>query len=484
MKVAIIGGGISGLSCGIYLAKNNIDVTIYEKNHYAGGFLTTWERKGSIIDGCMHWMFGTKDGTRLNNIWKDMGVLDRTSIYDPETFCSISLDDKWFHYYMDIDKFEQELLKYSENDDEEIKIFIESIKSMGIMEMPTDLPYDLDNDQKKYMPSMKIMRKLRYYLKLTIKEMSERFNSKMIKYALRNFLINENFNAYYFIQTLSNFMNGDASLPVGCSKSVQEGMKNRFLSYGGNILYNEEIKEILVENNIAKSIVLKNGSIVDYDYICLAVDPYVAEKLIKQELAPYKELSNDKDKYLTYSYCIASYKTKKDMSKYSMAIVKKIDNWSFNGISGAYLSLRQYGYDETLIKNGNTTIQVYITTYEKDYDIIKNMNKEEYKEFKSKIGEYFKDILEKEFNDSFELIDVLTPLTYERYNNAYKGTFMPYVLAPGLTQILRSQRVEGINNLVLANQWLMLPGGSCVAVTMGKFASQIILHDIGYNYRF
>jgi hypothetical protein len=49
------------------------------------------------------------------------------------------------------------------------------------------------------------------------------------------------------------------------------------------------------------------------------------------------------------------------------------------------------------------------------------MNKEEYKEFKSKIGEYFKDILEKEFNDSFELIDVLTPLTYERYNNAYKG---------------------------------------------------------------
>lgn len=53
-KVIIIGAGLAGLSSGIYLKKEGYDVTIYEKNNYAGGFVTTWIRKNAIIDGCMH----------------------------------------------------------------------------------------------------------------------------------------------------------------------------------------------------------------------------------------------------------------------------------------------------------------------------------------------------------------------------------------------------------------------------------------------
>nr|MCR5232042.1 FAD-dependent oxidoreductase [Acholeplasmatales bacterium] len=290
MKVAIVGGGIAGLSCGIYLAKQNVDVTIYEKNHYVGGFLTTWERKDSIIDGCMHWMLGTKDGSRFNKIWKDMGVLDHLDIINPETFCSIKYDDNWFHYYRDIDRFEKELLKYSDNDDEEINLFIEAIKSMGVMEIPTLMPYDFEN-QPKFRLDKNVLRKLKNYLRLNVKEMAMRFNSKVIRYALRNCLINEHFNAYYFIQTLSNFMNGNDSLPKGCTKAIQDGMINRFLSYGGNIIYNEEIKEVIIDGNKAKGIKLKNNNIVDYDYICLATDPYQSMKLLNKELAPYNDLS-------------------------------------------------------------------------------------------------------------------------------------------------------------------------------------------------
>ena len=38
-KVAIIGGGPSGLTCSAFLAKDGIDVTIYEKYNYLGGLL-------------------------------------------------------------------------------------------------------------------------------------------------------------------------------------------------------------------------------------------------------------------------------------------------------------------------------------------------------------------------------------------------------------------------------------------------------------
>lgn len=483
MKAIIVGGGISGLSCGIYLAKNNVDVTIYEKNPYAGGFATTWLRKGSLIDGCMHWMLGTKEGTKLNKIWHDVGVFDHVSIYHPKSFCSIQYENEWFHYYNDIDLFEKELLRHSSNDEEEIKIFIEAIKAMGVMEIPSDLPYELE-DLSKFKMNMNILRKMRYYLKLSVHDLALRFKSKIIQFALRNCLVNEHFSAYYFIQTLSNFMNGNDSIPYGCTKSIQEGMLNKYLSLGGKIEYSKDIDEILIKENKAIGIRYKNNECDYADYIVAACDIHETERLIQKEIHPYHELDLDKGKFKTYSYCIASYKTKSDVSKLPVAVIKKINSYNLCGIEGDTLSYRQYGYDNELILNGNTTIQVYLTTYEKDYEKIKQMTKEEYKAFKNKVGEFFLDELKKELNVDLELIDVLTPLTYERYNHSYKGTFMPFALGPGLNQVIRSQYVEDASNLILANQWLMLPGGSCVAVTMGKFAAQLILHDIGLEYNF
>ena len=438
MKVIIVGGGISGLACGIYLAKSNVDVTIYEKNHYAGGFLTTWKRKNSIIDGCIHWMLGTKDGTRFNKIWKDLGALDKCDIYHPDTFCTLEYESNLFNFYNDINKFEKELLKYSNSDEEEIKNFIEAIKAFGVSEIPTDISYELE--EPDYKLSMNIFRKMRNYLKLSIGEVANRFNSKIIRFALKNCLINEHFSAYYFIQTLSNFMHGNSSIPYGCTKTVQDGMLNRYLSLGGKIVYQEEIKEVIIDNSLAKGIILKSGKEELADFVVLATDIHESKNLLKREIEPFNKIDLDKDKYMTYSYCIASYKTKSSLKDINPTLIKKINEFNICGLKGNTLSIRHYGYDDSLINDGNTTIQAYLTTYEKDYEIIKNMSKDEYQNFKKELGEFFLEEIKKVYDIDLELIDVLTPLTFERYNNSYKGTFMPFVLKTGMSQVIRKQR--------------------------------------------
>ena len=75
-KIIIIGGGIAGLTAGIYGLKANYDVEIYEKNHIVGGECTGWDRQGYYIDNCLHWMMGTNRGTDLYNIWKTVGAID------------------------------------------------------------------------------------------------------------------------------------------------------------------------------------------------------------------------------------------------------------------------------------------------------------------------------------------------------------------------------------------------------------------------
>lgn len=41
MKIAIIGSGISGLTCGYYLHRYH-DITLFEANDYIGGTLRRW----------------------------------------------------------------------------------------------------------------------------------------------------------------------------------------------------------------------------------------------------------------------------------------------------------------------------------------------------------------------------------------------------------------------------------------------------------
>jgi len=55
-KIVIIGGGIAGLSAGIFAQKNGFESTILEKHHTLGGECTGWDRQGYHIDGCIHWL--------------------------------------------------------------------------------------------------------------------------------------------------------------------------------------------------------------------------------------------------------------------------------------------------------------------------------------------------------------------------------------------------------------------------------------------
>ena len=50
MRVAVVGGGISGLISAYVLAKNDVEVVIYEKEDYLGGHANTVTFDGLDLD--------------------------------------------------------------------------------------------------------------------------------------------------------------------------------------------------------------------------------------------------------------------------------------------------------------------------------------------------------------------------------------------------------------------------------------------------
>ncbi|MCQ2799992.1 MAG: NAD(P)/FAD-dependent oxidoreductase [Bacilli bacterium] len=480
-NVIIIGGGVSGLSTAIHLRLLGYDVTIFEKNPYCGGFLTSWYRKGNTIDGCVHWMLGTKEGTGINKIWHELGALTSdTKIIKTNTFYQTQFEGKVFNFYNDFEKLKEEFLRYSEGDEETIEKMFQTIKYLidtSHLEPDSDTPMELF-DPSKMTLDKDFIRNCASYLKLSLKDLALSFNSPIIRWALNTSLINHHFNAFYFLQTLANLIAGNDGIPEGGSHAMRDRIVNRFISLGGKINYCSDVSKIIIEDGIAKGVVVKDKEYYA-DYVVIASDiHYAIDNLLPKGalITPYEVYDADPVKHPTYSFVIACYKTKADLSNEEVGVIEKVEPYEFFGRTHDYLSVRHYTYDKSLNNDEYITVQVMLTTYDEDYKLIDSLPRSEYVKLKSDIGNFYKEMLEKKYGAEFELIDVSTPHTYERYNHAYRGAFMTYPLGPKMKQNIMSSR-SNIEGLYLSNQWVYAPGGlGCSAIT-GKLVAKLIDHD-------
>jgi len=80
----VIGAGIGGLVCGTLLAKAGLKVLIAEQHYVAGGYCSTFRRKGYVFDAATHFypLLGNFD-TITGRLLQDLGVPTRWVKMDP-----------------------------------------------------------------------------------------------------------------------------------------------------------------------------------------------------------------------------------------------------------------------------------------------------------------------------------------------------------------------------------------------------------------
>ena len=102
---------------------------------------------------------------------------------------------------------------------------------------------------------------------------------------------------------------------------------------------------------------------------------------------------------------------------------------------------------------------------------------EPYKAEKERISEEVIAAFIERFPESegkIKIIDMATPITYERYCNAYRGAWMSWAPTPGAKIRFISGILPGLDNFYLTGQWIMPPGGLPTAVMTGCWTIQRI----------
>ena len=84
--VAVVGGGLAGLSAGCALAESGYHVHLIERRPYVGGRASSYEHPGTgeVVDNCQHVLLGCC--TNLIAFYKQLGVADRIRWFDRITF--------------------------------------------------------------------------------------------------------------------------------------------------------------------------------------------------------------------------------------------------------------------------------------------------------------------------------------------------------------------------------------------------------------
>jgi len=480
-KVVIIGGGIAGLSAGIYSAMNGFETEIIEMHDVAGGQCTAWDRKGYRFDFCLHWLVGTSKGA-FHEIWKETNVINNeTEIIDHEIHSRI-LDDEGneFIIYSNIERWEKYLIELAPEDKTSIQKMCTDMRKSALLE-PFALAPELRSlfDYIKIIPQMlPVFNVIRKFGRLTCKEYFEKLNfkSKRIKSVFFQLYGKRNFSALAFIFMLGWYNQKNAGYIKGGSYPLAQRMVEKFGNLGGKLTYKKKVEKIIVDNNVAKGVLLSDGTTIPADFVISAADGYATIFNMLDAKYISKEIDFAYKNWELFTPIVqVSFGIKKAIPSESPIIInisrgKKIGKTKLeNGYS-----IMNYSFDSTMAPKGKTTM---VLRYDSPWKLWEDMEENKYKTEKLQVQKDATTFLEKEYpgiSAFIEVIDVATPKTDVRYTGVKDGAYEGFM--PSKENMMKSLKMQlpGLRNFYMAGQWLFPGGGLPPSAQTGKWAVQLI----------
>lgn len=299
----IVGGGIAGLTSAAYLSRAGQRVLLIEKNRECGGLVNSFTRDGFHFDAGVR---ALEDAGIIFTMLNDMGI----HLEVVESPVSLGIENEIIHLegQESLLKYKELLLRLYPESKEEIDSVLKIIRK--IMKH-MDVLYGIENPVFKDLLRDRsfIFKKLLPWLPKFIFTVGKinRLNMPVEAY-LENFVKNSSLrdiiSQHFFKNTPTFFAMSYFSLyldyfyPKGGVGKLPEALKNKITEYGGKILTETKITEVMAEKCLLKD---QNNNTYKYDSLIWAADLKTLYRITETEGLPQsiKTLSEDaKNKFL------------------------------------------------------------------------------------------------------------------------------------------------------------------------------------------
>ncbi|MCX7920864.1 MAG: NAD(P)/FAD-dependent oxidoreductase [Clostridia bacterium] len=493
-SVIIIGAGLAGLSAGIYGQMNAYNTTIFEMHNIPGGYCTSWKRKGYTFDGAMDWLNGVNLNEKDSTVWKELGYLDgRKVAYSDEMLCVRDREGNTWSFHSDPEKLENELMKLTsyEEDKEIIRKLCKDISKLikapvfdFIKPEAVFGPIDQFKMLFKFLPYMKM---LIYYNQVMVRDYAKQFKdprlSEIISYMYFDPIIPQSqFTPVYQLAGMNKKLLG---FPEGGGGGLAAFLEKRYKEMGGKLYCKARVKKILVEDNKAVGVLLQDGTKHYADVVISACDGRAAIYDMLDGKFVNEHVDDVYNKGPVYPSLLRVYLGVNRDFKNEPHSVAYLLNEPLD-IPGLYqnhrkdsIMIRHYSnLDPSFAPPGKSVIN---SVFFADYDYWKELykDKERYKKEKEKVASIVTKYLEQLYpgiKDQIEVVDVATPVTYERYTGNYRGSIKAWIedttdVPDKLKKV--GMTLPGLNNFYMIGQWMSY-GGMIRVATSGRYVIQAI----------
>jgi len=482
-KLSIIGAGIAGLCAGVYAKQAGYDVEIFEMGRVPGGLATNWKRGEYTFETCIHWLVGSNPKSLFHAWWKELFDIDKIRFHEGPEFSRLETEDgQVLVVYRDVDRMEQEFLRYAPEDTLEIRKFAKTIRTFSRIELPAASEFDLKNLIRilKIIPHLPA---LRQWSKLTLAEYAARYRNPLLRKFFGGGLTELSAIAIVFSLVWMN--QRDAGYPIGGSPSFIRPLVDRFTAMGGQIHYRKKVEKILVENDRAIGIQLVDGEKVFSDWVISAADGHatIFEMLDGKYRDPridtiYRDFKPFPS-YFQISFGIAD-PLQNQPENLSLILKKPFELDPQTHCE--QLSFRFFNFDPTMAPLGKTAVTCFIPTDNWEYWVnLRRQDKDRYRSEKMRLANYVLDTLERRIpgiRAKVEQTDISTPATVIRYTGNWRGSMEGWLLTPktGLSPL--SNKLPGLEGFRLIGQWIA-PGGG---IPSGLITARTVIRELSKKH--
>jgi phytoene dehydrogenase-like protein len=486
-KIVIIGAGIAGLSAGCYACMNGYDAEIYEMHSQPGGLCTAWVRKGYTIDGCLHWLTGSNPKSSFYKIWEELGAVQGRRMIDHEEFQRFTNSDgKTFHVYWNLDKLEAHMKEFSPQDKEPIELLCQYARRFTKFQMPITKAFELYNRRdilKMILKMMRFSKDFKFLNQTSIGEFAQRFKDPHLREYMEMILYDSDFTMMALVSNLALLHNKAGGFPEGGSLEFAKAIEKRFLDLKGSIHYRQKVEKILEKDGRAVGILLASGKEISADYVISAADlkTTLYKMLDGKHLDPFHEELFRTAKVLPSSVQVSfgvamDFPNERDCPATWYKFTKPL---TIGSQTVKWFMMKNYAFDPTLAPEGKTVVECMVMSDDFPYWEKLYADKNAYKAQKERIATKMVDELERifpGFKKAIEITDVATPVTYVRYTDSWKGTYMTWLLTPETVKKFRGLKktVPGLENFWLSGMWVAPPGGVPSGAKSSRDVIQII----------
>ncbi len=267
-EAIIIGSGIGGLTLAALLAKEGKKVLVLERHYTAGGFTHIFKRRGYEWDVGIHYIGEMQrknsvlrklfDYISDNNLeWADMG-----DVYD-----IIVIGDKKYEFTKGTQNLKKQLKSYFPEEAEGIEkyfnLIFEATKHSQSFFMDKALPPIMSKMAGSFMRKkyLKFAEQTTYSV---LKSCTQ--NEELIKVLTGQYgdygLPPKQSSFAMHCAVVRHYLSG-GSFPVGGSGEILKTIAPVIAKAGGTILTNAEVDEVLIENNKAVGVKMKDGKTIN-----------------------------------------------------------------------------------------------------------------------------------------------------------------------------------------------------------------------------